>query len=122
MYEATLIAILHGTNKLDEAQKAIDGKSYSWVVKEEFMDKLHRFSKNNTADVTGELGLDKIFNRGVFTNKITELRPETSIRLSVQGLASYLCKSPGRILPIYGEYFVRGIGGNIHHVNYNRLI
>ena len=116
MYEAVLIAYLHMTNKLDEIYAAVQGKGYKWSVKEEFLDQLEILNFADLADVTGELGLEKIFQKGRFSNKITQYKPVKSFRLSVQGLASYLYKTPGRIIFLLGEYFVRGIGGAIRHV------
>ena len=116
IYEAVLIAYLHMTNILDEIQTALRGKIYKCTVKDEFLESLGAVDFHDTSDVTGELGLEKIFKSGRFSNKITEFVPHTQIRLSVQGLASYLYKTPGRIIFLCGEYFVRKIGGGICHV------
>ena len=80
------------------------------------MEQLDQMNFYDTTDVTGHLGLQKIFQRGRFTNKITEYVRQTSVRLSVQGLASFLYKTPKRIMFLCGEFFVRGIGGKISHV------
>ena len=117
IYEAVLIIYLHLTNIFDSILKAMEGKSYSWQMKEEFMAAISSLTRFNLADTVGDMGLQSIFKQGRFTNKVTEFAPPKSIRLSVQGLASFLYKSPSRIIFAAGEIFVRALGGNIYHVS-----
>ena len=95
----------------------MEGKSYSWQMKEEFLQALTSVTRFDLADTVGDMGLQSIFKSGRFTNKVTDFKPLKSIRLSVQGLASFLYKSPGRIIFVAGEIFVRALGGNIYHVS-----
>jgi len=121
-YEAVLIAYLHMNNKLDELQRAFEGKIQKFTLKEEFMPLQSTFNFPPAVDIVGPMGLSSIFDEGRFSNECTEYQPDMKVRASVRGFAEFLVRD-NRIMVVQGQYFVRGVGGRVFHVShFNQFI
>ena len=92
-------------------------RSSNLTLKPEYVDKASKIPRHQLQDITGPLGLHSIFADGKFSNKVTQHIPEMKVRASVSGLKEFFVRMPNRIMVVWGEFFVRGLGNKIVSVS-----